>query len=160
MLNIRKFNFLNDVYNTLFMELRASDVKEILDFTGEAPTESLARLISFYDELFVVEDDYERILGIFGIIPDNTYLTENVGEVFFLATQELIYDHTISFIRQSKEVIDLLLLDYDVLYNYVSSENKKSIRWLKWLGFKVFENKEVYFENPKVPFYFFKLERS
>jgi ribosomal protein S18 acetylase RimI-like enzyme len=151
MLTIRDFNFLEDVYDVLFMELRESDIKELKDSTGNSPREALANIINSADVLKVFVDEYDRILAVYGVKEIET----NIGTIFFLATEEFTEEHPIEFLRMSKVAVEELLKSFEVLFNYVSSENKKSIKWLKWLGFEVYENSDEYFENPEVPFYFF-----
>lgn len=159
MLINRDFDFLKDVYDVLYMELRESDIKELKDSTGNSPKESLSFIINNTDILRVFEDPYGRIVGVYGIADIETD-TQIAGNIFMLGTDDLEKYYPIEFLRISKREIESFMEDYDVLFNYVSSENKVSINWLKWLGFKVYEDKEVYFENHRVPFYLFKLERS
>lgn len=159
MAHLKVFNYLEDVYDVLFMDLRDADIREIKDYSGDTPQEALAKIISFHDSMFLIKDEYERTLGIYGTSPRED--EELQGEIFFLATDDLFKENKYQVLKYSKDIVrDLMEMgEYQVLCNYVSSENTGSIKWLKWIGFEVYENKEVFFENPKVPFYFFKLER-
>lgn len=159
MLQTRDFDFLNDVYDVLYLNLRESDVKEIKDSTGKNPSESLADIMGYTDILKVFEDEFGRILGVYGIA-DVQDLGLKAGNIFLLATDELVEKYPIEFLRISKREVEGFIEEYEYLFNYVSSENKDSIKWLDWLGFDVYKDKDVLLENPKVPFYFFKLERK
>lgn len=160
MLHLKVFNYLEDVYDVLFMELRKQDKKEIKDFLDKEPQEALSDIINNNEVMFLIKDELEKVVGIYGTKRNKDI--ETAGEMFFLATDELKGADKFQFMRYSKDIVREVMdmEEYLVLYNYVSSENKGSIKWLKWMGFEVFEDKEVFFENPKVPFYFFKLERS
>lgn len=159
MLHAREFNYFQDAIDILFLELRESDVKEIKGFTGLSPEEALLNIVKDYDSLYLIRDGYDRLLGIFGVILNESY-TDRVGEVVFLASDPLIEEHKKEFIKKSKGTVEMLLENYDYLYNYVSSDNKDSIRWLEWLGFKIYKDSPITFEDDKVPFYFFMIERS
>lgn len=43
-----------------------------------------------------------------------------------------------SFLKASKEIIELLQNDYEVLENVVPSDHKRTITWLAWLGFSFY----------------------
>lgn len=160
MLKVRDFDFLKDVYDVQWLEIREQDIKELKDSTGSSPVESLTNIINYGDYIKVITDEYDRILAVFGVVDMEEYDNKNVGNIFFLATDEIEEKYPIEFLRVSKREVDRMLEYYDVLFNYVSSENHISIRWLQWLGFKVYMDKDVIFKNPDVPFYFFRLERK
>lgn len=160
MLHTEPFRFLRDVYDVLFMNLRESDIEELESFTGASPQEALSIIIKRHDVLRLIKDEYGRTLGIFGIVPSIEHSTQykKVGEIIFLATDELLEKHKYEFLKKASEVVKKTIHsnDYDVVFNYTISNNKK---WLEFLGFNVYET-EVFFENPRRPFYFFDLERS
>jgi hypothetical protein len=160
MIYTEPFRFFRDVYDVLFMNLRESDIEELESFTGDSPQEALSLLIQRHDVLRLIKDDYGRTLGIFGVVPSFEHSTQykKVGEIFFLATDELFEKYKPEFLRKAPRVLKKLLHvnDYDVVYNYTTTNNKK---WLEFLGFDVYET-EVFFKNPRRPFYYFMLERS
>ncbi len=43
----------------------------------------------------------------------------------------------IPFLRGSKEWVERMLAEYGHLVNYVDGRNKRSLRWLFWLGFTI-----------------------
>lgn len=155
------FRFLRDVYDVLFMELRDRDKSELKDFTGASPQEALVKIMQDHSVLKLIKDEYDRTLGIYGIIPCREHSTQykKVGEVIFLATEELFEKYKYEFLKKAPSGLRKLMdtYDYDVLFNYTQKNNQK---WIEFLGFEVFMDKEVFFENPREPFYFFKIERS
>lgn len=148
----------SDLMEVLNLRLRDSDIREMDDFVGENPKEALVNLLIVADKLFVIEDDNEEIVGVFGYskyLPPN----DNKGaEVYFVASDKLRNISRIKFLRSSKEIVEKMLQETNRLENFVSSENLASIKWLKWLGFDVEENEPINFENPDVPFYRFSME--
>ena len=63
------------------------------------------------------------------IISDTAYL--------WILTTKLVDEHTFVFIRWSKLFIEELSLIYPNIHGYVHSDYKKSVVWLKWLGFTI-----------------------
>jgi hypothetical protein len=63
-----------------------------------------------------------------------------VGYIWLLGTDE-IDKHAVKFIRGCAIQISEIVKDFNLVENWCHAENKKTIRWLKWLGFT--------FEDPK-----------
>jgi hypothetical protein len=40
------------------------------------------------------------------------------------------------FCKIAEKIIDIFLITYPKLYNYIDVRSKKTIRWLKWAGFE------------------------
>lgn len=59
---------------------------------------------------------------------------ETVGVPWMLGSKEL-EKYALSFIRVCQEQLFEILNKYMMLTNFVDVRNKKSIKWLKWLGF-------------------------
>lgn len=62
----------------------------------------------------------------------------------------------VAFLRRSRPVADAMLATYPRLVNVVDAENRRTIRWLKWLGFR-FDDAPVYVRGH--PFHVFRLEK-
>ena len=62
-----------------------------------------------------------------------------VGAPWMLGTGEVkkIY---VPFLRQGRDYVDMMIDEYDSLENYVSTWNKTSIKWLKFLGFDILDS--------------------
>jgi hypothetical protein len=67
---------------------------------------------------------------------------KKVGVLWMLATDEF-ENHTKDFVHECKVVFNRLIQDYDYLFNYVHSKHEKAIKWLKWLGCKVYDPEPV-----------------
>lgn len=79
-----------------------------------------------------------KIIAMFGVnpIPDK----EGVGVVWLLGTT--FFDKFyVAFIQECKAVFRQIIQGYDYIFNYVHVKNTKSVRWLKWLGFSLSEEK-------------------
>ena len=46
--------------------------------------------------------------------------------------------YPIAFLKGSREWVERVLDEYDCLVNYVDGRNKRSLKWLKWLGFTIY----------------------
>lgn len=112
--------------------MREVDVKEIFLASGHSPYQSLQLGFEASGICYTVFVDDEEV-GMFGVVKPT--LLSNYGVIWFLATEkmELIKK---TFIKLCVPCInELFEVGVDRLENYVWVENKKSIRWLKWLGF-------------------------
>lgn len=65
-----------------------------------------------------------------------------VGAPWLLGT-DAVEKHSVAFLRRSADFRAQLLARYSVLRNFVDDRNTVSIRWLKWLGFKLSDPVEM-----------------
>ena len=56
---------------------------------------------------------------------------------------------SLSFLRNSKDVCDVLKGKHQILHNYVDKRNKLHINWLKWMGFSIINEVNYGIENRK-----------
>jgi len=82
---------------------------------------------------YTIFNEDKDIVGIFGVMPTSKNI--NYGRIWFLAS-DLLDKHYISFIRGNKRWLSYLEEHYSFVSNYIIEENKRSINWLKWQGFK------------------------
>jgi len=75
-----------------------------------------------------------RVVAVFGVTP-LSYLLGH-GSPWMLGTT-LLDAHTVRFARESRPVVERMQRAYPRLTNYIDYRNKKTIRWLKWLGFDI-----------------------
>ena len=68
-----------------------------------------------------------------------------------------IYRNIDSFLRISKLVVERWIKNYAVMVNFVHIDNHKSIKWLIWLGFTIFDCEEFGLEGEL--FYRFEIRR-
>ena len=50
---------------------------------------------------------------------------------------EGLRQYPVAFLKGSREWVGRMLEQYDHLVNYVDGRNKRSLKWLKWLGFTI-----------------------
>lgn len=67
--------------------------------------------------------------------------------------------HRRQFLLLSKDVVGEMLEFCPRLENYVHSKNKLSIRWLKWIGFKIHFKDPLVIKETDEKFYRFTLEK-
>jgi hypothetical protein len=127
------------------LKLRASDEAEVkAAFDGsieEALTSTLAN-----SEIVWVVIHKDQIEGLFGLDVRPGY-----GVPWFVATDKFS-DFAFSFVKESKKVINIMLEIRPILLNLVDYRHVESIRWLKWLGFRIYEDVDFYLKDPDVPF--------
>ena len=69
---------------------------------------------------------------IFGV----TEQSPEIGMPWLLATDDII-KYQITFLRRSNTFIKSMRQKYRLLKNHVDTRNKRSIQWLRWLGFAI-----------------------
>lgn len=75
----------------------------------------------------------ENPIAIFGVSPMDR--ANGIGSPWLLATDEAPHSPK-DWIRLSKKYLQLMTKEYPVLINYVDARNRRSIAWLKHLGFR------------------------
>lgn len=112
--------------------MRLDDIIEVWLSHKSTPLEALEHSVksSSYTSCVVIDDEPVAILGLsfLSLIPA-------VGSPWLLGTNKAL-EHKRYFLKLGKPVVEEMLQMCPKLYNYVHSENKHSIRWLKWIGFK------------------------
>ena len=119
--------------------MRVEDIAEVWAAAHYTPAEALAMSIRHSEEVYTGLVD-NRVLCIFGMAR-RTWISE-LGIPWLLAS-DLLPDHARRFLKGSREAFEHMKRGVPAMRNHVDVRNAQSIRWLKWLGFKI--------ENP-VPF--------
>lgn len=73
----------------------------------------------------------ERLVCAWGIVPP-TVLSNTV--YLWMHTTPAIEDRQFIFVRHSQIVIEKILKDYEMIVGHVKADEKKSRKWLQWLG--------------------------
>jgi hypothetical protein len=134
--------------------LRLSDVQEVWASHHHTPEKALE--LSFaVSELCLTVDVKGMPAVIFGITPQT--LLDNSATVWMLATEKIRHIRK-SFVKECQHYIDMMLIRYPVLENYVDARNVESIRWLKWCGAVIEEAKPYGVEQ--LPFHYFYFGRT
>ena len=112
----------------LAKHIRKADLREITDVTGNTP---LAAFVEGYNAslrpLTIMSD---VPVGMAGAVPSG----DSEALVWLLGTNG-IKTSRMSFIRQSKEVLQEIVAPFDWVYNWVDKRNTLHLRWLRWMGF-------------------------
>lgn len=112
---------------------RPEDVAEIDALTGSTVRQALEQIPDLIDNALTWEVE-GKVVCIFGVNPLPGPMA--VGIIWLLGTEEF-HKYTRRFARSCREVFEMLTKGYHYLFNYIHSENKTSIEWLKWLGFTI-----------------------
>lgn len=109
--------------------MRPADRREVMLLSGQEPEEALT---DCYDNSEIC-----RTLS-FGDTPLIMYGTTKDGIVWGLGSSE-IDKHTMGFLRVSREEVELLQGDHEQIYNFVHADNELHLKWVEFVGFKIFD---------------------
>jgi len=113
--------------------IRKSDWEESYALTGKDPDDELIE--SWLASPFRWSIIYKRrIVGVMGLLPVSTL--GPYASPWLVATEE-IESAGVAFTRKARALVRDMLNYYPVLFNVVDCRNKKSIRWLELIGFKM-----------------------
>lgn len=133
--------------------LRQSDVDELWASAHHTANEALKN--SYENAVLSLTIVNENPVGMFGITPQS--MIGYKASVWFLATAELEKINK-RFAKNSRRFIDLMLMYYPYLFNYVDDRNTKSIKWLRICGAEISDPKP--YGKEQLPFRFFCFQRD
>lgn len=113
----------------LYENMRVEDMLECIGL-GVHPRVACEQSYKLSDVAYSIKTHDYQLIASFGVCPTKD---TKVGCAWLLGT-DLMPTIKKTFIKHSKEYLDELMGDYDCLTNYVSMNNKLSVRWLTWLG--------------------------
>jgi hypothetical protein len=119
----------------LIKHARKEDIIEVDALDGSTIEDALNETPNLLENSQVWEVN-GKVVCMFGVTP----YEERKGIIWLLATEEF-NKYTKMFAVRCKDVFREVISGYDYLFNFVHSENKKSIKWIEWLGFTVHEAK-------------------
>jgi hypothetical protein len=111
--------------------MRECDKKEIWLAGHLKPLECLVSAYNQSTAVWLVNGRAEAVYG----VTAHTILGSR-GIPWMLAT-DVVQRVPRLFLRSSRICFATMMHDFDYLENYVLSENKTSVKWLKWLGFTI-----------------------
>ena len=114
-------------------DMRQADVDEVWASNHHTPIESLMMGLDISDFATVAECDGEALV-IIGLVKRD--LLTGSGIVWMLGSNKAL-KHRKEFLRQTSAIINEMLTICPRLCNMVHSKNKKSMQWLRWLGFTI-----------------------
>ena len=118
-------------------DMRALDKKELELSGGWEPLEALTQSFNASAFCRCIELD-GRPVALFGVV--KPYILSRKGFIWLLGSNGLAKVKK-NFVENSKKYVNECFQYAGFLENYVWIENKLSIRWLKWCGFKFDEPK-------------------
>jgi len=95
----------------------------------------------------VIGTEEEHVIAMFGSVPSPE---EGYGVAWLLSSDEL-FNYKKEFIKQCPKWVKELGTPYKAVFNFVDVRNTKTLKWLKYLGFKQMETVENY-GHAKRPF--------
>lgn len=111
--------------------IRASDRKEIYYLAALTPLQAIKTTAAVSEIAWTAKLDGRPILA-FGVCR-KTALSD-IGMPWALGTDEA--DRQVSaYARHSRTFFDGVSRAFPVMENYALAENKRTLRWLKWMGF-------------------------
>lgn len=113
--------------------IRDEDVAEITALDNGNVRDALYETPDLEKNAWVWERE-GKVHAIFGVNPVEGL--DKVGVIWMLATKTFD-EHFMVFAAACKVVVEHMIKNYEYLFNYVYVENRKSIKWLKWLGFDI-----------------------
>jgi len=130
--------------------LRPEDIIEItVASPGLELEEILNTCVESSTETYAVVDDLDGCVAIFGVRD----MDEDSGIPWFLSCDLFFSKYKRRFIKEGPEYLTKLFGSKKHLYNYVSQDNRRSQRWLRSLGFTIYNKQPIQFKD--VVFYAF-----
>lgn len=99
---------------------------------------------------YTIFDKNKEVAAIFGTVSSRQ--SDKVGTIWLLSS-EVLDKNYLYFLKRNKYWTEYLEKNYDYLSNYITAEHTKSIKWLKWQGYKF--SKPMLVNNVKM-YYFYK----
>ncbi|WP_339084245.1 phage protein Gp13 family protein [Hyphomicrobium sp. ghe19] len=120
---------------TIARRMREADRLEVHAASGKTPGQALAFSLrkSSVAWTWLVDGRPEAMFGV-----GDLNILAGVGAPWLLGT-DVVLAHQMEFLRRSREWRNQLLQRYSTLTNFVDVRNEVSVRWLRWLGFKLSE---------------------
>tara|TARA_R100000808_G_C2147641_1_gene155647 strand:- start:1820 stop:2296 length:477 start_codon:yes stop_codon:yes gene_type:complete len=151
---VRDFSLTDIKY--LSENLRNADLQELYATFGndsDIPC-VLAKNLAVTPNAKVIEYKGKPI-GVFGVA-DGHERNLKLGWVWMVGTNDIKKIKT-QFLKECKEELEKMQIEYDVLCNYVDARNKVHIKWLRWMGFTFLREVPEYGEERKSFYEFARL---
>lgn len=114
-------------------DLRDSDVRELRDGIGSPPFPALIQSFEKSGKCFTITVG-DAPVAMFGVAPH--LFIEEFGVAWYLATNRWDREGTRDMLAHSPFFIDLMSQGFGVIGNLIDSRNRRSLKWLKHLGFR------------------------
>lgn len=154
----KKLNIISSTLDDVFKLkdcLRLVDIKE-LDALQSNPYKALLKGYVYSEECYSVWKG-EKVIGMFGV--SSYSLPKGFASIWFLGSDD-VRQYPITFVKEGKRFVEKQLQKYDILMNYVSSQNTDSIRWLRAIGMIISNKYTVINDCNFLQFYKVRKRRS
>lgn len=119
---------------TIAKDMRDIDVFELLA-TGSDDVEAAVReSVDNSWSAFFLLDRKGYPLCVFGIIPNTIGEEVYDGNIIWCLGTKRLIKHKTAFVHWASEIISWWKREFGVLFNFISVDNDKSIKWLRTLG--------------------------
>lgn len=137
----------------LAKNMRQADIDEVWAVQHLTPYEALDKsFCASRNTTFTITAD-GKVQCIFGTVPVSLLGTIGVPWLLGAAT---ITEHTTPLLRASRRYIREVRKEYSLLMNFVDARNLLSMRWLRWMGFTIWES--IPYGVDRLPFHRFEME--
>lgn len=134
----------------LSSELREADKNEIEKVTHSANHLNAIYLSYRYADICkVIVDKDNQPIFVYGV--------DNDGRIWALGTKK-IEKNKVNFLKIVKKDFELLKKRYNVLYNYVDSDNTSHVEFIKHFGFELDKSNKQ--KHSGVDFYYFSIDNK
>lgn len=117
------------------LKIREADRREVMAASGRIPEAALQESVWGATESWAAMLN-ERPIAIFGVGPIN--ILNGIGSPWMLGADELV-SHSFYVVRMSRPYVERMHRTYPVLFNLVDERNTVSQRWLRWMGFRLYD---------------------
>ena len=134
----------NNLRRAYLMEMRAVEGKDV------KPADSLKNgIAASLDPQTALFNGRPAVIA--GVVP--TEEDDSIGYIWLMGTND-IFDHKITFLRETIPWLDRLSKPFRAVCNVVDKRNTLHVRWLKWMGFSII-NEVPSVGEQGLPFYEF-----
>lgn len=135
-------------------KLRDIDVREIKVANPDTSVKELLRMcVEGSTDTWAIVDN-KSCIALFGIRD----MENNSGIPWMLSSPEFFTKYYRRFIKETPDYLEKLWGTKTYLFNYISKDNSTSIKWLTKLGFTIYSEKPIEFNNEV--FYYFDAKRT
>ncbi|MEG2765760.1 MAG: hypothetical protein RR910_08425 [Acidaminococcaceae bacterium] len=124
----------------LARHLKENDRKEIIGLSGNGNVLEELKSSVKHSEFSRVCFFGSEPVAVFGIRRMSPF--EKVGIVWLLTTPKT-QEHKVFVGRTTKRAVRAFMREWKLLYNYVDEENEFSLKWLRFIGAKIYPAKEL-----------------
>lgn len=133
-------------------DVRQADIDELRDGWGKTPEQSMRVGLSVSTLAWMAWID-DKPFCLFGVGPVS--ILSGYGVPWLVGTNQ-IDQHARSFVKPCREYVQKMKEVFPRMENHVDARNKKVIKWLEMIGFRMNEPKP--FGPKRLPFHKFELK--